>query len=131
MAISFAGTERQYAGKMANILKQKGFSVFYDDFYPEYLWGKNLIDTFDEIYRKRARYCVIFVSKDYNVSNWTNLERQSAQARAFKEKGKEYILQIKIDETELAGMPPTIAYLPISKGIENITGILVKKLEGK
>lgn len=131
VAISFAGTDRQYAEKLATLLKDSGFSVFYDEFYPEYLWGKNLVDTFDEIFRKRARYCVMFISKEYNDRVWTNHERQSAQARALKEKGKEYILPIKIDETELAGMPPTIGYVSLAKGIEKIAEMLIKKLKGE
>ena len=87
VAISFAGTERKFAQELATMVKDSGFSVFYDDFYPEYLWGKNFTDTFDEIFRKRARYCVIFVSKEYAERMWTNHERQSAQARALQEKG--------------------------------------------
>ena len=128
VAISFAGTERQFAEKLAILLKEAGFSVFYDEFYPEYLWGKNLVDTFDEIFRKRARYCVIFISKDYKERVWTNHERQSAQARALNEKGKEYILPIKVDATELDGMPPTIGYIPINKGLDKIGELLIKKL---
>lgn len=56
VAIPFAGTERPQAVELANLLKAAGRSVFYDEIYPEYLWGKNLVDTFDEIFRKRARY---------------------------------------------------------------------------
>ncbi|MFN7088288.1 MAG: TIR domain-containing protein [Candidatus Paceibacteria bacterium] len=128
VAISFAGTEREHAEKLAKILKEAGFSVFYE-FYPEYLWGKNLVDTFDEIFRKRARYCVIFVSKDYKERVWTNHERQSAQARALNEKGKEYILPIKVDDIELDGMLPTIGYVPLKKGIDKIAELLIKKLK--
>lgn len=128
VAISFAGPDRSYAEKLANILKKAGFSVFYDEFYPEYLWGKNLIDTFDQIFRKRSRYCVIFVSKDYKERVWTNHERQSAQARALNEKGNEYILPIQIDNTELDGVPPIISYVPINKGMDKIGELLIKKL---
>ena len=131
VAISFAGTEREYAEKLATILRENGFSVFYDEFFPEYLWGKNLVDTFDEIFRKRAQHCVIFISKEYKERIWTNHERQSAQARALQEKGKDYILPIRIDETELDGMPPTIGYIPIKKGIQKIGEILMKKLQSE
>jgi len=129
VAISFAGTEREYAEKLAKIIKGAGFSVFYDEFYPEYLWGKNLIDIFDEIFRKRARYCVIFVSKEYKERVWTNYERRSAQARAVNEKGKEYILPVKVDDTELDGMPPTVGYITLKEGIDEIGELLIKKLK--
>ncbi len=131
IAISFAGTERGYAEKLAMILKEAGISVFYDAFYPEDLWGKNLVEFFDEIYRKRASYCIMFVSKEYKESMWTTHERRSAQARALEEKGKEYILPIRVDNTDVDGMVPTIGYVPLEIGIDKIADLLIKKLQKK
>jgi len=131
VAISFAGTDRKHAEVLASLVKKAGFSVFYDNYYSENLWGKDLVVTFDEIYRKRSRYCVIFVSKEYNENAWTIHERRSAQARALKEKGREYILPIKVEDVELEGMPQTIGYLSIERGIDKIAASLIKKLEIK
>jgi hypothetical protein len=128
VAISFAGTEREFAQKLAQQLRDAGYAVFYDDFYPEQLWGKNLTIFFDEIFRKKARYCVMFISKEYQARKWTSYEARSAQARALEEKGKDYILPIRVDETELEGLLPTIGYVPIEVGIEKIGEILLKKL---
>ena len=128
VVLSFAGAQRGQAKKLANLLKKAGFSVFYDRFHPEELWGKNLVDFFKEIYSERARFCVIFVSKEYKEREWTNHERQSAQARALKLKGEEYILPIQIDDIELEGMPQTLGYVSINVGIEKIGEILIKKL---
>lgn len=128
VAISFAGTERTYAESLANYLTSKGLSVFYDDFYPEQLWGKDLVEFFHDIYSKRARYCVMFVSKQYLDREWTTHERKSAQERMLKEKGNEYILPIKVDDIELPGLPSTIGYLSINSGIEKIANTLVAKL---
>ncbi len=129
VALSFAGTERHYAETLASSIRDHGFSVFYDSFYPEQLWGKDLVVFFDEIYQRKSRYCVMFVSSEYCDRMWTNHERRSAQARLLKEKGKEYILPIKVDDAELPGTPPTIGYLPLAQyGIEKIADILVKKL---
>ena len=69
VAISFAGTERNYAEELANRVKAAGFEVFYDKFFPEDLWGKNLAEFFYEIYSRRSRYCVIFVSNEYLTAN--------------------------------------------------------------
>jgi hypothetical protein len=129
VAISFAGTERAHAEKLADFLRAAGYAVFYDNFYPEQLWGKNLPVFFDEIFRKRARFCVMFVSKEYRDRVWTSLEARSAQARALEEKGSEYILPIRVDDIELEGLLPTIGYVPIATGIERIGELLVKKLQ--
>lgn len=128
VAISFAGTERESALKLAETLRDAGYAVFYDDFFPEQLWGKNLAIFFDEIFRKKARFCVMFISKEYQRRVWTIHEARSAQARAVAEKGNEYILPIQVDETELEGLLPTIGYVPIAVGIEKIGAMLIKKL---
>lgn len=131
VAISFAGRERELAKDLATRVKTAGFQVFYDGFFPEELWGKNLGEFFHEIYSKRARYCVIFVSNEYLSSEWTVHERRSAQERMLREKGNEYILPIKVDGVDLPGVPSTIGYLPITTGIEKIADILIRKLGRK
>ena len=49
VSISFAGTERELAEKLAEILRAAGIAVFSDNFYPEHLWGQNLTAFLDEI----------------------------------------------------------------------------------
>ncbi len=129
VALSFAGTERHYAEKLATRVRNAGFEVFYDAFYPEQLWGKDLPSFFDRIYRKDSRFCVMFVSREYAERMWTTHERRSAQARAVEEKGGEYILPIRIDETDLDGLPPTVGHVSLKESsIEQIADLLVNKL---
>jgi len=94
------------------------------------LWGKNLTAFLDEIYRKRAKFCVVFVSEEYKERKWTIHELRSAQAKALEQKGEEYILPVKVDDTELDGLPPNVGYVAISLGIEKIAELLIKKLQG-
>lgn len=130
VALSFAGPERPIAEKLANVIRDAGYRVFYDNYYPEQLWGKNLADFFDRVYRKDSRYCVVFVSREYSERIWTNYERRSAQARSVVEKGAEYILPIQIDGSELEGIPPTIGYLSLNHySIEQIAEMLIKKIK--
>jgi TIR domain len=132
VAITFAGTEREFAKQLAQRVKDAGFRVFYDDFYPEQLWGKDLIAFFDRVYRKASRYCVMFVSAEYASRIWTTHERRSAQARALQEKGGDYILPIRMDDTDLAGLPPTVGYLNIRQyNIDQIAELLLAKLTYK
>ena len=56
---------------------------------------------------------------------------RSAQARALEEKGKEYILPIRVDDTELEGLLPTLGYVSIKIGIDEIGEMLVKKLRSR
>jgi TIR domain len=128
VAISFAGTERSLAERLAKALQAAGVIVFYDNFYPEQLWGKNLTAFLDEIYRKRAKFCVVFISKEYRERRWTSHELRSAQARALELKGEDYILPIRIDGTDLDGLPPNIGYVSVQLGIEKIAELLIAKL---
>ncbi len=60
---------------------------------------------------------------------WTNHERQSAQARALEEKGREYILPIQTEPAELPGIPPTMEYLSLAQySLEELAQILITNL---
>jgi hypothetical protein len=130
VAISFAGSERKLAEDLSELVRQAGFRVCYDDFYPDQLWGKELPVFFDEIYRQKSRYCVIFMSEEYRDRMWTSHERKSALARALEDRGREYILPIEVDATELPGLPPTIGRVSLRKySIKETARMLIRKLE--
>ena len=128
VAISFAGEDRELAEKIATILKKKQVSVFYDSFEKADLWGKNLYDYLSSVYGEKSKYCVMLLSEHYEKKLWTNFERKSAQARAFRE-NREYILPIKIDDTKITGIHETIGYLDIkSHTVEEIVELIMIKL---
>lgn len=129
VALSFAGEDRHYAKEIADYLREAGFKVFYDEYERASLWGKNLYEHLSEVYNKKASYCVIFVSENYSRKLWTNHERKSAQARAFHE-NREYILPIRLDDTQLSGLLETTGYLDgtIMTMLE-IANILMDKLK--
>ncbi|HBA39449.1 MAG TPA: hypothetical protein DCZ05_06835 [Deltaproteobacteria bacterium] len=130
VALSFAGSERVLAEKLATILQKKEIKVFYDGFYAEHLCGKDLAVEFDRIYQIESRYCVMFISREYADRLWTIHERRSALARLLKERGKEYILPIKVEDINLDGLAPTIGYLALADyPIEAIAEILFQKLK--
>ena len=130
VALSFAGEDRRHAERLAELLRADGYSVFYDENERAQLWSANLYDRLRSIYKDQAHYCVMFLSKHYAQKPWTNHERQSAQARAF-DGDPEYILRVRIDDTEIEGILPTDAYLDLrTRDIEEIYQVLVEKLSG-
>lgn len=110
VCLSFAGEDRPYVDRVARALQAMGLRVFYDKYEQSVLWGKDLYTHLDEIYRLRARFCVVFVSAHYKKKLWTNHERRSAQARALLE-NDEYILPVIMDETQVPGLLPTIGFI--------------------
>lgn len=128
VAISFAGEDRKVAEEIAVALKNKGVKVFYDDFEQDKLWGRNLIEYFQDIFEEKAKYCIMLLSENYEKKSWTNLERRVAQARAFRGKG-EYILPIRIDNTKIPGLPETIGYISLANNsIDDIASLVNRKL---
>lgn len=128
-AFSFAGTERKVAEEIATIVRDAGFSVFYDNFYPEQLWGQDLVAMFDRIYRKESRFCVMFLSKEYRDRIWTTHERRSATARALQERGNTYILPVKVEDVDIDGLAPTLGYVSLAeKPASQIADMLINLL---
>ena len=114
VALSYASEDRHYVQQVAEGLRDTGVRVFYDEFAAVELWGADLYTYLDEVYRKRARFTVVFVSRSYAAKEWTAHERQSAQARAMNELGP-YLLPVRLDNAELPGLRPTVAYLDATK----------------
>ena len=130
VALSFAREDRHHAEKLAKLLKAGGYSVFYDRYESAQLWGKDLYVHLSSVYKDQADYCVMFLSEHYAQKTWPNHERKSAQARAFEE-NREYILPVRLDDTEIPGVLPTVGYLDLrSIAIEQVHQLLVEKLSG-
>src|SRR5664280_342188 len=128
VCLSFAGEDRPYVAKAATRLRSKGMRVFYDEYERVALWGKDLYQHLDDVYRNAARYCVLFISKHYAKRLWTNHERRSAQARAFSE-NYEYILPARFDGTALPGLLPTVGYVDLKQLSPNrLADLIVEKI---
>jgi hypothetical protein len=129
IALSFAGEQRKQVEEIAQCLEAAGVAVFYDNFSKAQLWGKDLYQHLSAVYQKKARFCIIFISKDYAEKAWTNHELKAAQARAFMEKGAEYILPVRFDNTEVAGILPTTGFLDFrTEGAAGICAAALEKL---
>lgn len=130
VVLSFAGEDRDYVEAVAEYLKEHDVRVFYDKYEEVTLWGKELPEHLDKVYRGSARYCVMFISKYYADKIWTSHERKSALARAIEEK-EEYILPARFDDTEIPGLRPTIRYVNLSKKTPEALGEMILQKLGR
>jgi TIR domain/NNMT/PNMT/TEMT family len=112
VALSYAREDRPFAQGVARRLKNAGVEVFYDRDQEESneLWGQNLIDALDRIYRLESRFVVIFTSEDYKRNPWTIRERQIVQARALQDP-EVFVLPVRLDDAKIPGLTDTIKYL--------------------
>jgi TIR domain len=110
VAVSYAGEDREYVHEFAEHLRNHGIRIFYDEFYTAELWGRDLYEYLDTVYRERSRFAVVFISKSYVAKPWPSHERQSAQARTLNEMGP-YLLPVRFDDSVLPGLRPTVSYI--------------------
>ncbi|MRJ44852.1 TIR domain-containing protein [Idiomarina loihiensis] len=128
VCFSFAGEDRDYVEAVAGSARSKGIRVFYDMYEEIDLWGKDLYEHLDDVYKNSAKYCVLFASESYAKKLWTNHERKSAQERAFKE-NVEYILPAKFDSTSIPGIRDTVGYVDLSKKTpEQLSDMIAQKV---
>jgi hypothetical protein len=129
IALSFAGEDRNYVESIANLLINRQVRIFYDKHEQSNLWGKDLYQHLQSIYKDKARYCLIFCSQHYAEKLWTKHELRQAQARAFEE-NSEYILPLRLDNTNIPGINGTTGYVDSkSFSIEEIAELIHQKIQ--
>lgn len=131
VAVSFADEDRSYVSEVVVALHRHGVRVFYDAHHAVSLWGKDLVEAFDDIYRRRSKFVVIFVSAHYARKRWTRRELQSALARALQER-REYVLPARFDDSDLPGLPPTVGHIDCRRLLPaQVADIILRKLREK
>jgi hypothetical protein len=130
VAVSFAGEDREIVQGIVDKVKAAGITVFYDTDYRAEMWGEDLVEFLDQIYRVKARYTMMFISRFYAEKMWTNHERRSAIARAVEQRSS-YILPVRLDSAPLGGLRPTVGYVDARQiGSDGIAELLLAKLAG-
>lgn len=129
VALSFAEENRPFVDIVAQHLKKKGLRIFYDKDALIDAWGEDLRDHLDAVYRKRARFCVIFLSEEYKKKRWTQYEQVHALARDFFMENEPYILPFRLDKAESPGLTDTKGYLSLdTHDDKQLVDAIVEKL---
>jgi len=134
VALSFAGEDRAFAEAVAKGLHDAGVRVFYDDFYAEELWGEDLAVKLREVYHSSSQFCIMIISEHYVDKMWPSHERQQAIERMIRERGKAYVLPVKLDgfNGEVPGLSGTISYLAVtSRDHQKIVDAFLRKIGRK
>ncbi|MDX3655673.1 TIR domain-containing protein [Streptomyces sp. ID05-26A] len=128
VAPSFAEEDRERVLPIVQRLKELDVKVFYDEDQVVERWGLDLVAHTSDTYSRRVRYVLLFASKDYVEHRWARLQRQAAQARALEQQS-EFLLPVRIDNTEVPGLTPTIGYLDLRvHDADTIADAVVQKL---
>lgn len=114
VALSFAGENREYVERVADTLRARDVTVFYDQYERTELWGKDLVEHLAEIYKRRARFVVMFISEHYIKKPWPKHEKRAALEGQLYAK-KEFLLPVRFDSTEVPGLSDTISYVDANR----------------
>ena len=127
-AISFAEAQRSIAKKIYDDLNSDGISVFYDKANGTQMLGQNIVDYLRQVYSESSRFCVALLSREYDASEWTNLEKECFQDRELKgEKG--FFIPVLVSEYRPKWLPKTRMHFDLpSRSVEELIGELRSKL---
>jgi hypothetical protein len=112
VAISYSSKERSQADYVAAFneeVERRGFSSFFDKQKKAQIWGEHLPENLYEIYRRKSKWCVMFISRDYVVGVYPNLERKAILDRQIK--SRRYVLPVRFDNSVVPGLSEGIAYV--------------------
>jgi hypothetical protein len=128
VAVSFAEADRIIAEELADRLKERSFKVYLDEYKSPDPWGKDVVDHLTNLYARKARYCVLLISKYYPLKAWTETERTSAREHALRD-AEEYILPVLLDNIEVPGIAESKGYRDLRQdSLESIVNLLEMKL---
>jgi len=134
VALSFAGEDRAFADAVAKGLRDADVKVFYDDFYAEELWGEDLAVKLRDVYHSSSQFCIMIISEHYVDKMWPSHERQQAIERMIRERGKAYVLPVRLDgfNGEVPGLSGAISYLAVrSSDHQKIVDAFLRKIGRK
>jgi len=111
IAISYASEQREYVEQFHGSIVRKGLTTFFDRKRIAQLWGEHQEVLYDVYYRK-SKWCVMFISREYVSSVYPNLERRAILDRQL-ENGR-YVLPVRFDDSVVPGLSVGIQYVKAS-----------------
>lgn len=128
VAFSFAPEDREIAEQLASLLAAKQMTVFFDELGSAEAAVGDVVLHLAEVFRTRAYYCVLFLSRSYPLERWTEAERADAQEHALRD-ADEYFLLLRLDNTAVPGIEEAAGYRDLRQhSPESIADLLELKL---
>ncbi|MCP2204576.1 TIR domain-containing protein [Lentzea flava] len=127
VAASYAKHDEHEVLPIVRQLKEMGIRVYDRKDMAVDNWGKNLVEHLPRIFRE-VGYSLVFISKHYVTEVLAKVERQAVQSLDVELDG-EFLLPIRLDDTELPGLLPTVQHLDLRlHGVDTICQAVAQKL---
>jgi MoaA/NifB/PqqE/SkfB family radical SAM enzyme len=120
IAFSFSREDRDFVDNVWKYLRDD-ICVFYIESENK-LVGNDFYNSISKVFMEESHFCAVFISKSYLENDWTRHELEFARERTLKQSN--YIIPIRLDETEIPGMLLTIGYINGHEGPRYVADIL-------
>ena len=129
IALSFAKLDEAIASDLADLLIARNIKVFLDEYHTPGHGGNDIVDHLVNLFARKARYCVLLISRHYPLHSWTTEERTSTSELALRD-AEEYILPVQLDDSDVPGIREAKGYWDLRQGsLEGIVNVLEQKLQ--
>lgn len=106
VALSYAGEDIEIVRSVYRGLQDAGVNSFFDRPHSAELWGEDLEDRFEDIYKTRSRFVMVFSSRHYRRKDWPRFEFQAAK-NGQASRRRTVILPVRLDGTPIVGINPS------------------------
>ncbi len=130
-AISFAREDRTRAEELGRLLESKNINILYSEAQGADLGGGDFVNHIAELYRTKAQFCLMLISRHYPLKRWTEVERTDAQEHALRDAEK-YILPIRLDDVDVPGLTEVSGYRSLEQhSLESVADFVEEMLARK
>lgn len=132
-ALSFAGSDREIAKRLFDLLTEREIVVFYDENEQHRIIARNIEQYLAPIYKSEARYVIPLLSPDYPTRIWTKFESEQFADRF----GENAVIPIRLtnvtpglfSEDRKYGGLPFDPSLPRDHQLNGIVDVLARRLQ--
>lgn len=112
VSLSFSGRQRDLVSKVAEVLTEAlgPDTVFYDKYYEADLSRPNLDLYLQAIYHDHSQLVVVFLGRDYELSDWCGLEWRAVRDM-IKSRRSDHIMLVRVDDGAVPGVLPIDGYI--------------------
>jgi hypothetical protein len=128
VAFSFASEDEKQVLDVESEL-ERGIKVFLYKKEQAMAWGQSLRNVLRDIFQRRSRLCVIFVSKHSIAKPWTIFERRIVWARTFQRlwRRPSNLLPVRLDDSKDPKFDPDVVFVDLRKTTPKELATLIER----
>jgi hypothetical protein len=129
VAFSFMADDEPLAVQIADQLRDR-YQVFLYSERQKELAGRDGVERFSEVFREKARVCVVLFREGWGKTKWTRVEETAIKDRAF-EKGWEFLVVVSLGATNApAWLPKTKIWFGLDRfGIPGAVAVIEARIQ--